>query len=66
MNKYVLETSENGLFFVFEIDENDLEIDWYSQSDLNDYKTRDITDERREKINDVLNWMKKEYPELII
>lgn len=67
MTKYVLDMRENGWFVVFVQDENNEDInDWFSQGDLNQYKKWNHTDERKKKYEDVVNWLKIEYPELLI
>lgn len=64
--KYVLEMNEKGRFLIFEQDERGGDIDWFSQEDVKNYKKYNHTNERKEKYDSVFNWIKENYPELII
>ena len=66
MNKCVLEKNKKGSFVIFEIDENDEVVNWFTKGDLNEYKKNNFSKERRKEVLKVINWMKIEYPELLI
>ena len=66
MNKCVLEKNKKGSFVIFEIDENDKIINWFTKGDINEHKKNNFSKERRKQVLKVINWMKIEYPELLI
>ena len=66
MNKCVLEKNQKGSFVIFEINESDEVVNWFTKGDLNEYKKNNFSKERRKQVLKVINWMKIEYPELLI